>query len=168
MKAARKLHKVVEPIPKGFHTITPELVLKDAGKAIDYYKKAFGARELMRMHAPDGKTVVHAELEIGTSRFFLADEMPGCRARSPQSTGALTGTFFLYVEDVDSRVKKAVDAGGRLAQPVTDMFWGDRVGTVDDPFGYQWTIATHKEDVSPAEARKRGEAFFKEMGNKPQ
>lgn len=168
MKPARKLHKVVEPIPKGYHTITPTLVLREAGKAIDFYKKAFGAKELGRMTAPDGKTLVHAELEIGNSRFFVSDEMPGCRARSPQSTGALTGTFYLYVEDVDTRIRKAVDAGAKLVGPVADMFWGDRIGTVDDPFGYEWTIATHKEEVSPADMRKRGEAFFREMGGKPQ
>lgn len=168
MKPARKLHKVVEPIPKGYHTITPALVIRDTARAIDFYKKAFGAKELGRMTAPDGKTIVHCELEIGSSRLFLSDEMPGCRARSPQSTGALSGTFYLYVDDVDSRVRKAVDAGAKVTYPVSDMFWGDRTGTVEDPFGYEWTFATHKEDVPPAEMRKRGEAFFKEMGGKPQ
>lgn len=166
MKAARKLSRAVEPIPEGYHTVTPGLTIRGAGKAIDFYKKAFGAQVLDRVDGPGGKGVMHAALQVGDSRIFLSDEMPGTECRSPETLGGTTGSFYLYVKDVDSAVKKAVDAGATLKQPVENMFWGDRFGSVADPFGYVWNLATHVEDVAPDELRKRSEAFVKEMASK--
>lgn len=166
MKAARKLRKAVEPIPEGFHTVTACLIVRGADKAIEFYKKAFGAELLDRMPSPDGKRVMHASLRIGDSRVFLGDEMPGMECRSPESLGGVSATFYLYVKNVDETFRKAVEAGGTVKRPVEDAFWGDRFGTIADPFGYQWDLATHIEDVPPDEMRKRGEAFFKEMASK--
>ena len=148
-----------KPIPEGFHSITPSLVVRDAAKAIDFYKKALGAQELMRMPGPDGK-IMHAELKIGDSIIFLGEENPQMGAKSPQTLGGCTGTLNLYVQDVDQTFKQAVSAGGRESMPVADQFWGDRYGTFVDPFGYSWGIATHKEDLSPAEMDQRMKEFF--------
>ena len=142
----------VKPIPDGYHSITPYLIIKGAAKAIDYYKKAFGATEIMRMAGPDG-TVGHAELKIGDSIFMMGDEMPEMGYRAPQ--GSAPVGLMLYVDDVDRVFKQAIAAGGRVDKEVQDQFYGDRSGTLYDPFGHMWTVATHKEDVSPEEMKKR-------------
>ena len=152
--------KNVKPIPDGFHTITLSLTCKDAAKAIEFYRKAFGAQERTRMAAPDGK-IGHAELKIGDSHLFVNDEFPQMGATAPTSP---TGHYFcLYVEDVDTVFNRAVAAGAKSAMPVADMFWGDRFGKLIDPFGYQWGIATHKEDVAPEEMDRRSKEFAKKM-----
>lgn len=143
-----------DPIPQGYHSVTPYLFIKGAANAIDYYKKVFGATERMRMPGANGK-VMHAELQIGDSIIMLADEHPEMGARSPQSIGGASSSLHLYVQDVDSIAQKAVEAGGQLVRPVKDQFYGDRSGTVVDPFGHIWSIATHIEDVAPEEIRKR-------------
>ena len=164
MKAARKLTVAVKPIPEGYHSITPFLTVRRADRAIDFYRRAFGAEELGRMHGPDGKTVMHAELKIGDSRFFLADEVPGmdCQ-RSPQTLGGSPAGIYLYVRDVDEMFRKAVNAGATVKRPLEDMFWGDRTGSVLDPFGHTWDLATRREDVPPEEMKRRGEEFFRKM-----
>jgi len=148
-----------KPIPEGFHSVTPSLVVRDAAKAIDFYKKALGAQELVRMPGPDGK-IMHAEIKIGDSIIFIGEENPQMGAKSPQTLGGCTGTLNLYVQDVDQTFKQAVAAGGRESMPVADQFWGDRYGTFVDPFGYSWGVATHKEDLSPAEMDQRMKEFF--------
>jgi PhnB protein len=150
----------VKPIPDGFHSITPGLVCKDAARAIEFYKKAFGAKERMRMPTPDGK-IGHAELQIGDSIFFLGDEFPQMGTVAP--TGPQSVSLFVYVEDVDAVFKRAVAAGARVDMPVTDQFWGDRYGKLTDPFGHHWGIATHTEDVSPEEMDRRAKEFAKKM-----
>ena len=145
--------------------MTPALTIRGAGKAIEFYRKAFGAKVVDRVDGPDGTSVMHAALQIGDSRIFLGDEMPGMACRSPQSLGGTTSSIYLYVKDADAAVKKAVDAGGTLKKPVETMFWGDRFGSVADPFGYTWDIATRVEEVSPEELRKRAEDFVKEMAS---
>src|ERR1043166_5601908 len=149
----------VKAIPEGYHTATPYLTLNDAAKAIDFYKKAFGATEIMRMQGPNGK-IGHAELKIGDSMIMLADEM-GQDARSPQSLGGTTAGVFRYLPDIDATYKQAISAGGKQVMAPQDMFWGDRFGKLTDPFGHSWALATHKEDVAPAEMQKRMQA---EMG----
>jgi len=147
-------------IPEGYHTATPHLVVKNAAQAIEFYKKAFGAKEKMRMQTPDGK-IGHAEMQIGDSVIFLADESPNMgMTKSPQTLGGCTGGVMLYVEDVDTTFKQAVDAGGKTFMPVADMFWGDRYGSLVDPFGHNWSIATHKEDVAPGDMEKRAQDFY--------
>lgn len=152
----------VKPIPEGYHTVTPYLTFNDAAKAIDYYKRAFDAKEVMRMQAPNGK-IGHAELRIGDSVVMLADEMPGMGNKSPQSLGGTTGGLFLYVKDVDAAYEKAVSAGAKATMPPKDMFWGDRFGSLTDPFGHSVSLATHKEDVAPAEMQKRMQAEMQKM-----
>lgn len=154
-----------KPIPEGFHTITPALVVRDAAKAIDFYKKALGAQELMRMPSPDGK-ILHAELKIGDSIIFLSDEMPQSPVKAPQTLGGSTGVLNIYVEDVDKTFKQAVDAGGKVTMPVADQFWGDRYGSVVDPFGHAWGIGTHKEDLSPHQIEERAKTFFAQMAQR--
>jgi len=149
----------VKPIPDGFHTISPHLVVRQADKAIEFYKNAFGAEELCRMSSPDGKSVMHAELKIGDSMIMLCDEFPDM-CKSPQTLGGSPITVHLYVSDADAAFKRAVDAGAEVTVPLADMFWGDRYGKLKDPFGHQWGIGTHIEDVSPEECSKRAQAFF--------
>ena len=144
----------VKPIPEGYRTITPYLVVNDGAAAMEFYRRAFGAKEVMRMEAPGGK-IAHAELKIGDSILMLADEMPGMENRSPRSLGGTTAGIMLYVEDVDSVFKQAVSAGAKVDQPIADMFWGDRYGKLSDPFGHSWSLATHKEDVAPADMERR-------------
>ena len=153
----------VRPIPQGYHSATPYLTLHDAAKALEFYKRAFGAQEIMRMAGPDGK-VMHAEIKIGDSIVMLGDEMPGSSVRSPQALNGTTGGIMLYVEDVDAAFKRAVDAGAQTETPPADMFWGDRYGRLRDPFGHSWSIATHKEDVAPAEMSKRMQQAMAQMG----
>lgn len=153
----------VKPIPEGYRSVAPYLTVRGAGEAIEFYKKAFGAQEMVRMPGPGGQGVVHAEVRIGDSVVMLSDEMPGMGCRSPQSVGATTASVFLYVEDVDATVARAVAAGAQVRMPVTDMFWGDRFGKVVDPFGHEWGIATHREDLTPEEVGKRAQAFLAQM-----
>jgi PhnB protein len=151
---------MASPIPEGFRTITPHLIIKGAGQAIDFYKKAFGAEEIMRMPGPDGKSVMHAEVKIGDSHLMIADEFPEYGCKGPKTLGGTPVTVHLYVKDVDSVFNQAIKAGATAKMPITDMFWGDRYGKLSDPFGHEWSIATHKEDVSPQECAKRAAAQF--------
>jgi PhnB protein len=146
--------KVVKAIPAGYYTATPYLYLNEAAKALDFYKQAFGATELTRMDAPGGR-VAHAEVRIGNSIVMLADEFPDMGARSPKSLGGASGSILLYVPDADAALARAVRAGAKVTRPVELQFWGDKMGALEDPFGHQWSIATHVEDVSPAELQKR-------------
>ena len=150
----------VQPIPEGYHSITPYLVIKGASAAIDFYKKAFSAEEIFRMEDPATKKVGHAELKIGDSHIMLADEYPDMGYRSPQSLGGSGVSLLLYVRDCDAVVKKAIDAGAKLERPIQDQFYGDRSGTLQDPFGHVWTVATHVEDVSPQEMMERSKKAF--------
>ncbi len=152
--------KTVKPVPDGYSSVTPYLAIGGASAAIDFYKKAFGARELMRMAAPDGK-IGHAELRIGDSRVMLADEYDGMDFLGPRSRGGSAVTLHLYVKDSDATVARAVAAGARITRPLKDEFYGDRTGTIEDPFGHVWHIATHKEDLTKAQMRKRAEAAMK-------
>jgi len=145
----------VNPVPKGMHTLTPNLVIRDCARAIEFYKRALGAEEITRMPAPDGKSVWHAELRIGDSTVMLADEYPEIGARTPQTIGGTPVSLVLYVEDVDATVARAVAAGAKLTRPVADQFYGDRTGGLTDPFGHVWYVATHVEDVSPEEMERR-------------
>jgi PhnB protein len=150
----------VNPIPQGYSTVMPYFSVQGASDAIAYYKKAFGAEELVRMPMPDGK-VGHAELKIGDSIVMLADEMdhPDAIAKSPRTLGGVTSGLGLYVADCDAVFNRAVEAGGKVRRPLTTQFYGDRSGSVEDPFGQVWTISTHVEDVSPDEMRRRMEKF---------
>jgi PhnB protein len=152
----------VKPIPQGFRSVTPYLTLNDAARAIDFYKRAFGAQEVMRMAGPDGK-IGHAEIKIGDSMIMLADEMAGSGSRSPQSLAGTTGGIFLYVENADAVFNQAVSAGAQVEAPLADMFWGDRYGRLRDPFGHSWSVATHKEDIAPAEMSKRMQEAIAKM-----
>jgi len=143
----------VQAIPKGYHTITPYMTVRDAARAIEFYKQAFGAKEKGAMKGPDGK-VMHAELVIGDSIIMLADEFPEFGSLSPQSTGGSGTGLHIYIEDVDSAFDRAVKAGATVEMPVDDMFWGDRYGKLRDPFGHKWSIATHKADLSAEEMKK--------------
>ncbi len=154
--------KAVKPIPEGYHTVTPYLTVNDAAGAIDFYRRAFGAQETVRMAGPPGK-IGHAELKIGDSMIMLADEMPGSGCRAPQSLGGSCVNIFLYVDDVDSVFKQAVNAGAKADMPPADMFWGDRFGRLTDPFGHSWSLATHKEDVAPEEMRQRAQVEMAKM-----
>ena len=147
----------VKPIPEGHHTVTPYLILSGASDAIAFYEKALGAEEVMRLADPGGK-VHHAEISIGDSRIMLADEHPELQALSPKTVGGSPVSIHLYVEDVDGAVERAVAAGAKLIRPVEDQFYGDRVGGIEDPFGYRWFIATHKEDLTMDEIRRRAAA----------
>ena len=147
----------VKSIPEGYHSITPYLYIKGAASAIDYYKKAFGATELLRMPGPDGK-IGHAEIKIGDSPIMMADENAEIGALSPQTIGGTPMSIMIYVEDVDTVFNQAIAAGGEQIRPVADQFYGDRTGGLKDPFGFQWWIATHVEDVSPEEMEKRAKA----------
>ena len=144
----------VKPIPDGYHSVTPYLIMNDATAALEFYKKAFGAVELMRMPAPGGR-IGHAEIKIGDSPVMLADENLDINARSARTIGGSPISLMVYVPNVDAVVAQAVAAGGKLVRPVADQFYGDRTGGVDDPFGFHWYIATHVEDVPPDELEKR-------------
>ena len=146
-------------IPDGYHSVTPYLIVKGAAAAIDFYKHAFGATELMRMPSPDGR-IGHAEIKIGNSALMLADEHPQMGYKSPQSLGGSAVSMMVYVDRVDEVFKKAMEKGAKELQPVKDQFYGDRSGTLQDPFGHTWTIATHIEDIAPEEMRKRAEKFM--------
>ena len=145
---------MAKPIPEGYHSVTPYLIIKGATQAIDFYKKAFGATELFRMPAPGGK-IGHAEIKIGDSPIMLADEFPEMGHKSPQTLGGSPISIMIYVTDVDTVFNQAIAAGGKEQRPVKDQFYGDRSGTLEDPFGHVWHVATHKEDVSPEEMERR-------------
>ncbi len=145
---------MVKAVPDGYHSATPYLVVDGATRAIDFYKRAFGAKELMRIPAP-GDRVGHAEIKIGDSVIMLADEHPDIHARGPQHYGGSPVSILLYVEDVDTLFKQAIAAGGTETRPVADQFYGDRSGSLKDPFGHSWHLSTHKEDVSPEELHRR-------------
>lgn len=147
----------VKPIPEGYHTVTLYLIVAGAAHAIEFYKEAFGAREVFRMADADGR-ISHAEILIGDSHVMLADEHTEMNARSPQTIGGSPVSFLLYVADVDAAVERAVAAGAKLTRPVENQFYGDRVGGVEDPFGHTWYIATHVEDVAPEELQRRAAA----------
>jgi PhnB protein len=152
------MKKKVRPTPKGYHAVTPYLSVKGAASAIAFYKKAFGAKEIMRMPGPGG-TIGHAEIQIGDSRIMLADEYPEINFRSPQAFGGTPVAISLYVQDVDRVVKKAIAGGAKVLRPVTDQFYGDRSGSLEDPFGHVWHVATHKEDIPMKELKKRAAAM---------
>ncbi len=153
----------VKPIPDGYHAVTPYLYVKGAAQAIEFYRKAFGAEELMRYAMPGGK-IGHAEIRIGDSTLMLADEHPEMDVKGPQTRGGTTVSFAVYVPDVDQRIAQAVAAGAKITRPVKNQFYGDRSGTLTDPFGHTWTISTHVEDVSPEEMQRREAAARKEGG----
>lgn len=144
----------VKPIPEGYHSVTPYLIVDDCAKALDFYKRAFGATELFRMDAPGGK-IGHAEIKIGNSPLMLADEYPEMGYRSAKAIGSTPVSLMIYVEDVDSAYPQAIAAGGKELKPLQDQFYGDRSGTLEDPFGHVWTVSTHKEDVPPEEMERR-------------
>jgi PhnB protein len=155
----------VKAIPDGYHTATPYLIVKGGAAAIDFYKRAFGAVELMRLPDPSGTKLGHAEIRIGDSAIMLADEFPDMGAISPQTLGGTPVSILLYVEDVDASFAQAVAAGAKVLRPLKDQFYGDRNGTLEDPFGHKWGLATHKEDVSPEEMQRRYEDAMKGHGS---
>ena len=152
----------VKPIPEGYHTLSPYLAVDNAAEAIDWYKRAFGAQETVRMLGPDGK-IGHAELKIGDSHLMLSDPFPQASTKPPKELGGTSTSIFIYVEDVDATFKQAVDAGATVTMPLDDMFWGDRFGSVTDPYGHSWAMATHVEDVPPEEMEERGRAAMAAM-----
>ncbi|HVI86520.1 MAG TPA: VOC family protein [bacterium] len=152
----------VKAIPPGYHTITPNITVKDAAKAIEFYKSAFGAQEIMRMPGPGGR-IMHAEMTIGDSKFMIADEMPEMGNKGPKSIGGSPVSFYLYFENVDSAWKKALQAGGKETGPLADMFWGDRTGRLEDPFGHTWVLAQHIKDLTPSDMKAGQEAFLAKM-----
>ena len=154
----------VKPVPDGYHTVTPYLAVENAATAIDYYKQAFGAKKRVRMEPPDGK-IGHAELEIGDSLVMLSDPMPPATAPPPAELGGTSGGVFLYVDDVDAVVQRAVDAGATVTMEVADQFWGDRFGSITDPFGHLWSVATHVADVPPEEMAERAKAAMAAMAS---
>jgi uncharacterized glyoxalase superfamily protein PhnB len=151
--------KTTQAVPKGYHTVTPSLVVAGAAKAIDFYKKALGAEEVMRFPAPDG-SIMHAEIRIGDSTVMLGDEMPEQGGRGPKSYGGTPVSLFIYRDNVDTAWKRALDAGGKSIMPLTDQFWGDRAGCFEDPFGHRWWLSQHVKDLSPEELRQAADAFF--------
>jgi len=150
------------PIPKGFHTVTPALTVRNASEAIEFYKKALGAQELMRMTNPEGH-IGHAEIKIGDSIIFIGEEIPQMGVKSPQTLGGTSGSLYLYVEDVDKSFRQAIQAGGKEKMPVTEMFWGDRYGQFIDPYGHTWGISTRVKDLSEQEMAEGAKAFFAQM-----
>src|SRR5580698_4895090 len=155
----------VKPIPDGYYTVTPYLVVKGAAEALDFYKKAFGAIELLRMPGPDGK-IMHAEFKIGNTPIMLGEEAPERDVKGPLSLGGSPVGICIYVADADAMFKTAIASGGKELHPMKNQFYGDRSGTLVDPFGHKWTVATHVEDVTPEEMRTRAEAAMKEFCKK--
>jgi PhnB protein len=151
-----------KPIPEGYHTLTTYLAVDNAAEAIEYYTRAFGAKETVRMDAPGG-AIGHAELQIGDSTIMLADPFPQSSTKPPKELGGTTASVLMYVEDVDAAVQKAVDAGASVTMEPEDQFWGDRMGSVTDPYGHVWQIATHVEDLTPEEIAERGKAAMAGM-----
>jgi len=156
----------VKPIPEGSHSVTASLVVKGGKQAIEYYKNAFGAKELSVSLWPDGEKVMHAELQIGDTKFYLGDEFPEMGAVSPKTLGGSPVSLNIYTEDCDAMFNKAVSLGATANMPPADMFWGDRYGKLTDPFGHNWGIGTHKEDISIEEMERRGKEAMAEMAKK--
>jgi len=154
---------MVKPIPEGYHSVTPTLTISGASDAIEFYKKAFDAKEIYRFPGPDGKSIMHAEIRIGDSAIMLCDEMPEMGCLSPKSTGGPSGSIYLYVNDVDSVFHKAVSAGATPLMPLMDGFWGDRIGSLSDPFGHRWTVATRRKEMTVEEIQKAGSEFIKSL-----
>lgn len=154
----------VKPVPEGYHTATPTLIVDDAAKALEFYTKALGAKEKSRAAGPDGK-IVHAEFQLGDSLFMLSDEFPGMTTRAPKSLKGTTGGVWLYVPDMEATYRQAIAAGATSLQAPIDMFWGDRHSRILDPFGHEWSISTHTEDVPPAEMEKRMKEFMAQMAD---
>ena len=159
---------MAKPIPDGYHTVTPSFTFKDSKKAIEFYKKAFGAKVLDLFPRPGGQGTMHATIQIGNSIVMMGDEMPGAEncGKSAATLGGSPISLYLYVPNADATFNQAIEAGGTQTMPVADMFWGDRCGTLKDPFGYSWMIATHKQDLTNDEVRKGAEAFFTQMAKK--
>jgi len=156
------------PIPSGHEGLIPHLVCDPCAEAIEFYRKAFGAEQVSRMAAPDGRRIMHAEIRIGGSLLFLADDFPefcGGRSRSARALGGTPVTIHRYVEDCDAAIRRAADAGATVKMPAEDMFWGDRYGVVTDPFGHDWSLATHKSDLSPQEMARAAKAAFAPAGS---
>lgn len=152
---------MVKPIPDGYHSVTPTLTIRGASDAIEFYKKAFDAKEVYRFPGPDGKSLMHAEIRIGDSAIMLCDEIPEMGCLSPKSTGGPSGAIYLYVDDADSVFTKAISVGAQSMMPLMDGFWGDRIGMLVDPFGHRWTVATRKKEMSLEEIQKAGAEFMK-------
>ena len=150
-------------VREGYQTVTAALTVRNGAEAIEFYKKAFGAVEIMRVPAPDGKSLMHAEIQVGNSRIMLGDESPAMGCLAPVTLGGPGGSLYVYVPDVDAAFKRAVAAGAKALMPVTDMFYGDRFGQVEDPSGHRWGLATHVEDLSPEEMARRQREFFASM-----
>lgn len=157
---------MTQPIAEGFHSVTPMLMFKDARKAIEFYKRAFGAAKRYAMPGPDGKGVMHAELLIGNSIIMMGEEHPNEQCKSAETLGGSPVSFYIYLENVDEAFRRALEAGAEIRMPVQDMFWGDRVGTVQDPFGYSWSLATHTKDMSAQELEEGAKAAFAAMAKK--
>jgi len=158
---------MAKPIPEGYQSVTPSFTFKDSKKAIEFYKKAFGAKVIDMMPNPAGKGIMHATMRIGNSILMMGDEMPDSNcSRSAETLGNSPISFFLYVPNVDAAFKQALAAGAVENMPVADMFWGDRCGSLKDPFGYSWMLGTHKKDLTQDEIRKGAEAFFAQMAKK--
>ncbi len=157
---------MTKPIPEGYQTVTPMLMFKDAGKAIEFYRRAFGAEERFVMPGPDGKGVMHAELRTGSSIIMMGEEHPQEPCKSAETLGGSPVSFYIYLDNVDEAFRTALAAGAESRMAVEDMFWGDRAGTVQDPFGYSWTLATHTKDLTPQEIQQGAEAFFARMAQK--
>ncbi|MBI3313931.1 MAG: VOC family protein [Candidatus Omnitrophica bacterium] len=155
---------MTKSIPEGYHAVTPSLTLKDSKKALEFYKKAFGAKVLDFVPSPTGQGVMHATMQIGNSIIMMGDEMPQCQ--SAETLGSSPVSLYVYVPDADATFKQAVAAGGTVVMPVAEMFWGDRAGNIKDPFGYSWMIATHTRDLTNDEIKKGAEAFFAQMAKK--
>ena len=157
---------MTKAIPEGYDSVTPMFVVKDARKAIEFYRRAFGAQERFTMPGPDGKGVMHAELQIGNSIIMMGEECPEYPSKSAETMGGSPVSFYLYLENVDEAFRIALEAGAEAREPVQDMFWGDRAGTVQDPFGYTWMLATHINDLTPEEIQQGAEAEFARMAKK--
>jgi uncharacterized glyoxalase superfamily protein PhnB len=153
-----------KPVPEGYHTITPHLVVRDAAEAIAFYQKAFGAVENYRLNGPDGKAVMHGELKIGDSIIFLGAESPGSECKSPATLKGTAVELYLYVKDADAAYRQAVAAGAKAVRPVQEMFWGDRMGSLEDPFGHRWSVATRIKDLSQEESAEGAREFFSAHG----
>ena len=153
-------------VREGYQTVTAALTVRNGAEAIEFYKKAFGAEEIMRVPGPDGKSLMHAEIRVGNSRIMLGDESPAMGCLAPVTLGGPGGSLYVYVPDVDAAFKRAVAAGAKALMPVTDMFYGDRFGQVEDPSGHRWELATHVEDVAPEEMMRRQREFFASMAKK--
>lgn len=154
----------IRPVPEGFHAVTPHLTLKNAKQAIDFYKKAFNAEVLGLFPSPDGQGTMHAQIRIGDSMLMMGDEMPNQECKSAETLGTSPVSLYLYVPNVDATFRQAVAAGAAVVMPVADAFWGDRCGTLKDPFGYSWTIATHNRDLTPEQIQEGAQEFFAKAG----